>query len=300
MKSPEIVFRASLTYLMEMAKSHGIPPEVVVDRLVPVSDFRQSISQVYERLLQSIANRNMMSSVIGFNVKKGKEDIHLVDRKKVFAKVLKGYDPIKILRSYNDADQIFDALFSHSVLHVNSDKNKLWRDFSRGALSGAKFLSEFVDINDLNSFLSQFSIRKELRLALPLYIANEIDGLGFALACDFLKEIGEIGYPKPDVQLRRFFTIICNYEARKVDDYVLCKDIIAFVEYLEAPDVSRRIRHMMFTKYGVQDFPINCYSIDKVFWMLGSWKLDHRSPDSVLSNRSILTKEYLDLLNELN
>lgn len=299
MKSPEVVFSESLKYLLEVAISRGISPNIVVDRMLPVPDYRSSIPKVYERLLQSVANRNMMSSVIGFSVKKGKNDDLLEERKEVFSEVLKEYDPVKLLGTYKDAGSVFKALKGRPSLHVNSSQNVLWHVFAKGVISGAKFMTEFSDLNIFNDFLSQFSSKKELRLALPLYIAKEIDGLGFALACDFLKEIGEVGYPKPDVQLRRVFANICNYGSKKISDYSLCKDIISFVEHLEGPDVSRRIRLMVHSKYGISDFPIHCYSVDKVFWMLGSWKLDRRVPDKALSDKKKLVKKYFELLERI-
>lgn len=296
MKSPEVVFSESLTHLMEVAISRGVSPNIVVDRMLPIPDYRSSIPKVYERLLQSVANRNMMSSVIGFSVKKGKNDDLLEERKEVFSEVLKEYDPVNLLRTYKDAGSVFKALKGRPSLHVNSSQNVLWHVFAKGVISGAKFMTEFSDINVFNDFLSQFSSKKELRLALPLYIAKEIDGIGFALACDFLKEIGEVGYPKPDVQLRRVFAKICKYGEKKTSDYSLCKDIIAFVEGLEDSEVSHRIRHMMHNKYSISDFPIHCYSVDKVFWMLGSWKLDRRVPDKALSDKKKLVKKYFELL----
>lgn len=36
-------------------------------------------------------------------------------------------------------------------------------------------------------------------MALLLLISTKISGIGFTLACDCLKELGYINYPKPDV-----------------------------------------------------------------------------------------------------
>ncbi len=39
------------------------------------------------------------------------------------------------------------------------------------------------------------------RIALPLLISEKVSGIGFTLACDMLKELGYVNYPKPDAHL---------------------------------------------------------------------------------------------------
>ena len=45
------------------------------------------------------------------------------------------------------------------------------------------------------------------RPALPLLLVQEIDGFGFALACNFLRELGYENFSKPDVHLRKIFWV---------------------------------------------------------------------------------------------
>ena len=40
---------------------------------------------------------------------------------------------------------------------------------------------------------------------MPLILAAEIEGIGYTLACDFLKELGFIEYGKPDVHVIEIF-----------------------------------------------------------------------------------------------
>jgi hypothetical protein len=58
-----------------------------------------------------------------------------------------------------------------------------------------------------------------------MLLSREIEGFGFALSCDFLKEMGYINFPKPDVHLRDIFTALglCH---DKPDDYQLFKAVI--------------------------------------------------------------------------
>lgn len=50
-------------------------------------------------------------------------------------------------------------------------------------------------------FVSRFDYNISTRMALPLLISTKISGVGFALACDTLKELGFTNYPKPDVHM---------------------------------------------------------------------------------------------------
>ncbi|NCD05852.1 MAG: hypothetical protein EOL97_07010 [Spirochaetia bacterium] len=46
-----------------------------------------------------------------------------------------------------------------------------------------------------------FEYNLQTKIALPLLISKKISGIGFALACDFLKELGFTDYSKPDVHI---------------------------------------------------------------------------------------------------
>ena len=117
-------------------------------------------------------------------------------------------------------------------------------------MDAANFMSNFKDIEDFKSFVTQFDYNLPTRIALPLLISTKISGIGFALACDFLKELGYTSYPKPDVHLIQVFVgaglssndPISVFEAivRMAED---CKDI---------------------------DLEVTPYKIDKIIWLICS------------------------------
>lgn len=80
-----------------------------------------------------------------------------------------------------------------------------------------------------------------------MLLDQEIDGFGFALACDFLKELGYVNFAKPDVHIRDIFKALDLCPA-KVNDYLLFKAII------------RVAKNANFTPYNA----------DKLFWLIGS------------------------------
>ena len=50
-----------------------------------------------------------------------------------------------------------------------------------------------------------FDEDERARPALPTLLEKEIDGFGFALACDFVKELGYENFSKPDVHVKDIF-----------------------------------------------------------------------------------------------
>jgi hypothetical protein len=65
-------------------------------------------------------------------------------------------------------------------------------------LSGAKFLSQFSSADDFYRWVDFFGEDERARSALPMLLPEEIAGFGFALACDFVKELDYENFSKPD------------------------------------------------------------------------------------------------------
>ncbi|MCB0540102.1 MAG: hypothetical protein KDE33_21475, partial [Bacteroidetes bacterium] len=89
---------------------------------------------------------------------------------------------------------------------------------------------------------------------LPLAISLEIRGIGVALACDFLKEIGFLDYGKPDVHLQ---------------------EILIAAGFLE-PSLKNKIEGV-YKVLNIIDViaeknNITSYAVDKSIWLIGSGK----------------------------
>lgn len=108
-------------------------------------------------------------------------------------------------------------------------------------------MEQFKSVNDFFKWVDFFDNDNRARAALPMLLSNEIRGFGFALSCDFLKGLGYINFPKPDVHLRDIFKALelCN---DKDDDYQLFKAIIRLSSNAK----------------------VSPYNADKVFWLIGS------------------------------
>ena len=120
--------------------------------------------------------------------------------------------------------------------------------FSEGIISGSNFMASFKDKEDFDSFIKTFARNKYTKAALPMLLSKEIRGFGFALACDFLKELGYRDYPKPDVYLIKIFYGLGL--AKSTEPYEVYKSIIEMAEAVGE----------------------DAYTVDKIFWLIGSGK----------------------------
>jgi len=108
-------------------------------------------------------------------------------------------------------------------------------------------MTQFETADDFYKWVDFFDSDSRARAALPMLLDNEIKGLGFALACDFLKELGYINFAKPDVHLRDIFMGL-KLCPPKVNDYQVFKAVIRLAKNAGVPP----------------------YSADKLFWLVGS------------------------------
>jgi thermostable 8-oxoguanine DNA glycosylase len=231
----KFVFESARSFLDDIvAKNPKLSSSILEQHLNLKSKF-DNIQDAQLRLIESLSNRNMMASVIGFNKREnGMRDI------------LFGYDPKKILAEYKNADELLEKFKTRFNLQNIQGKRSLWRKFSEGIISGSYFMATFKDKDDFDSFIKTFSRNKYTKAALPMLLSKEIKGYGLALACDFLKELGYRDYPKPDVHLIEIFHQLGLSESK--ESYEVYKSIIEMTEAVGE----------------------DAYTVDKIFWLIGS------------------------------
>ncbi len=192
-------------------------------------------ADIFFGLLNSLQNYQSMPNVIG---------LQREERQDIFEQILCEYNAEGILAHYNN-DTLFDAFCNNFIVKNKESKSNLWRRYSKAVISAAGFISKFKGANDFDEFVCSFSYNSLSTAALPLILEKEIFGLGFPLACDFLKELGYSRYPKPDVHIKEIFSSLefCEY-----NDYETYKAVI------EMADICK-------------DTP---YNVDKTFWLICS------------------------------
>jgi len=198
--------------------------------------------EIYKRILESAQNTGMKSNVIGGAIGGvGKLSI-----------VLEGFNPKAVIDKYaGDWEAILNDI--EERLKPKGEMRKtsraIWPHYCQTIISAANFLEQFSSASDFFSWADFLYKDDRTRASLPLLLSHEIDGFGFALSCDFLKEMGYDKFPKPDIQLRDIFTAL-NLCSDKADDYQLFKAVIRVAG----------------------NAGVSAYNADKVFWLIGSGK----------------------------
>ena len=184
----------------------------------------KDLKEVYRAFIRTAQNYQFMPNVIQFD-----------NRESTIAEILHDFD-YKYVCLLNP-DDLFDEF--KSAFGILSEKS--WRLWSKAVVDSAKFICSFKSINEFNEFVTK---SKDLK-TVPLLISKKIRGIGFALACNALKDIGYLDYVKPDVHL----IDICDALG------------ITGRDQIEVFDAMQQI---------AKDNNITPYKLDKVLWLVCS------------------------------
>jgi len=195
---------------------------------------------IYQRILESAQNANMKTGVIGGSIG-GVEKLSLV---------LEGFNPKAVVAKYvGDWEAVLDDVVKKLEPRgeIRRTPRSIWPHYCQTILSAANFVEQFSSASDFFGWVDFFDRDDRARASLPMLLSREIEGFGFALSCDFLKEMGYINFPKPDVHLRDIFTSLGLCKDNP-DDYKLFKAVIRVAG----------------------NAGVSAYNADKVFWLIGS------------------------------
>ena len=245
MKDNELVDRKIYQLAKEYLPSKCIPgvtSALIEKYLNPLSLNPKPTSKdvIYQRLLGSAQNANMKAGVIGGAIG-GVEKLSLV---------LEGFNAKAVINKYSgNYEAVLDDIVKKLKPNgeVRRTSRSIWPHYCQTILSAANFIEQFSSASDFFGWIDFFDKDERARASLPMLLSREIEGFGFALSCDFLKEMGYINFPKPDVHLRDIFTSL-HLCPEKTDDYLLFKAVIRVAGHA-----------------GVSP-----YNADKVFWLIGS------------------------------
>ena len=85
-----------------------------------------------------------------------------------------------------------------------------------------------------------------------MMISIEISGIGFPLACDFLKEIGFMNFGKPDVHLKEIFKAL------------------NLIDPNENSAIKQDYQTLKLIDKIARANGITSFEVDKIFWLIGS------------------------------
>lgn len=213
-----------------------------------VSEFEKpnDLKIIYKKLCESAQNKQMSSKVIG-------NSIGGIDNLKL---VLFDFDPQKVVKIFNktDAEKLLAEIREKlkPTGQIRTTKRSLWPQFCQSVIDSAHFLSAFEKAENFYDWANFFANDSKAKPALPLMISIEISGIGFPLACDFLKELGFDEYGKPDVHLKDIFKALNIIDPKEKS--------VTKQDYLTLKAIDRIAKANNLTSYAV----------DKVFWLIGS------------------------------
>jgi hypothetical protein len=235
------VYRLAREYLPSRNIA-GVTSALIEKYLNPLSLNPKPTSKegIYQRILESAQNANMKAGVIG----------RAIGGVEKLSEVLEGFNAKAVLDKYaGDCEAILDDIVERLKPKgkVRRAPRGIWPHYCKTVLSAANFIEQFSSASDFFGWVDFFDKDERARASLPMLLSREIEGFGFALSCDFLKEMGYVNFPKPDVHLRDIFTALGLCSA-KSNDYQLFKAVIRLAGHAG----------------------ISPYNADKAFWLIGS------------------------------
>ena len=186
-RDPKKFYTIAYDYLVSI-----LPPQITEDRLneylVQTTNSADSLKNAFVGLIKAAQNYQFMPNVIKFK-----------ERKSIFEQLFHGFD-YKYVAGINSTDLYYKLRESFNVTSPDSHYNS-WYRWSNSVVDSATFVCEFSDIHEFDDYVKNSHNIEDV----PFTISRKIRGIGFALACDTLKELGYKEYIKPDVHLKDIF-----------------------------------------------------------------------------------------------
>jgi hypothetical protein len=227
-------------FLLQVGSGKGVTPELIEKYLYLSTPRPDTLAGLYEHLLESAQSANMKAGVIGGSIG-GVGNL---------GRVLCDFEPAEVLEKYRSGwEGVLDDIVTQLEPRgsVPRTPRSIWPRYCRSVLSGARFLSRFSSADDFYGWVDLFDEDDRARPALPLLLVQEIEGFGFALACDFLNGLGYENFSKPDVHVKDILGAL-GLIPQGASDYEVFKA------------VARVARNAGVTPYNA----------DKLFWLVGS------------------------------
>lgn len=235
------IYRLAKQFLRERCAKLLKSPKELEKYLKPARR-PKTLAGVYQHILQSARNADRKAGVIP-------EPISYL------GPALCRFNPKAVCKKYaGDAKEARKHVLNHigkrpELSGRPRGKRSILALYSQTILDGARFLHQFRSASEFYQWVGFFNKDERARPALPFLIHAQVKGLGFALASDFLKELGYTRFAKPDRQIRYIFSRL-NLCDRPESDSELAKA------------VERVARNA----------GVSAYNADKVFWLIGSGK----------------------------
>lgn len=217
-------------------KANGLEVDTLIANDINHSKRNQTNDFIFKRLVLSIHNANW---------KAVSQETFWKRNSFNYEKVFDNYNP-KYVSKLSLGDLKNKGL-------INSDKKLQY------CIDAAKFVVDIETFSksDVISFFNKFAyIGSSVyeRWALVNIIAQSVNGIGTALACDFLKETGFLNYGKPDIHIKRIF------------------ERIGIIDYFNDITVYSNTDFFIFRILDILSNESNktLFEIDKILWLFAT------------------------------
>ena len=223
-------------------KKDEVTPELL-DKYLHFSEIGSrpdTVPKIYRRILESAQNAGMKAGVIGGAI----GGVHKLGG------VLCDFGPTAVLEKYLGTwESVLDDIERQLQPRgkVRRNPRAIWPQYCKTILSAARFMTRFSTVSNFYEWADSFQQDVESRISLAKQLSGAIHGMGFALTCDFLKELGYEGYPKPDVHVKEIFMAL-ELCAAGVNDFEVFRAVTR---------VAGNVR-------------VTPYTVDRLFWLIGS------------------------------
>lgn len=251
------VYESSYNYLLNI--TNGIISEQQIDKFIRYSDSGNwnSIKEAYEILAVILQDYDRFPNLIKYK-----------EREKEIRAILKDFEDLNYIASLNS-----EELCSKFKSKFNFSKETMWKRYCKGLISGAKFLLQFDTVEELKSTLDSFNANDMTREAFALLLSQKIDNMGFAIACNWVKELGYYEYPKPDTHTKDICRTLKLIDSKS-------KDIDAFEAIVKV----------------AKEAQVPAYTVDKVWWLICSGNFYRYNIQ--LENQKQLKVKFLNALSQ--
>ncbi len=220
-----------------------------------------SFDEIYENMLLSATNVGMNINTIKKHPGHEWGDSRQKEEWARTKAKLNAFSAVKIIETYGNDPNNWNKVWQ-AIKPISIEPPRTVKRFCQTVISAANFITQFQSEDQFYEWIELFDNNIQARAALPMLLAYEVQGFGFALACDFVKGLGYNNFPKPDIHLE-----------------TICKGLALCPQDANMYQVYKTIIRVS-ANAGVTPF---CF--DKVFFLIGSGDLS--DPDHIQAKRNM-------------
>lgn len=255
----EKIFQVIKCCLEELGEEAGLNSKQLEKYYAPESG-RKSMESVFKQFIIAAQNSSRRTNVIkaGISNKKGGNEEEI-------KRILYEYD-VKRVAALNESDLL--EQFREAFTDKNGNfPEYTWRIWTCAVIDSARFLSTFGGgAKSFYSAIDDFQKHDLNSLGVIEFVASNIRNMGFALACDAIKELGYDCYPKPDQHIKD-----------------VCSEI----------GLCSKNNYKVFKT--IRDIAESCgetpYKVDKMIWLICTGEFYKDSPEGSKDSLSVPGKK---------